>query len=319
MEGIGPATQPAHVVRATVEGLAAQVALLARAAAADLGRPLARLRVDGGLTNSRLLMQTQADLLQVPVEVASSPHATAAGVGALARLGADPGLTLDGRGRTGPSRRPPTSRGFPPTRRPSAWPASNAPWRCASTRRAARRRERRPLLRRRHHRRRGGRHGHRSSAGALPAAHRDPRAGRRRGHRHLQGEHGDRPHRFRHRAREPGIDLGPAGSRSCSTPMRAPRASPSRRRAPSWWPGTRNKRPGSTTCCPRRGPTGTSAPPGSPSTTSGGANRTSATGPPVPSSSRTSRSSARGARASRSPPRRSAPASSCGSGPPSPA
>ena len=33
-------------------------------------------------------MQTQADLLQVPVEVASSPHATAAGVAALARLGA---------------------------------------------------------------------------------------------------------------------------------------------------------------------------------------------------------------------------------------
>ena len=95
LEGIGPATEPAHVVRATVEGLAAQVALLARAAAADLGRSLARLRVDGGLTNSRLLMQTQADLLQVPVEVASSPHATAAGVAALARLGADPGLTLE--------------------------------------------------------------------------------------------------------------------------------------------------------------------------------------------------------------------------------
>ena len=96
MEGIGPATQPAHVVRATVEGLAAQVAVLARAAAADLGRPLTRLRVDGGLTNSRLLMQTQADLLGVPVEVASSPHATAAGVGALARLGADPRRTLEG-------------------------------------------------------------------------------------------------------------------------------------------------------------------------------------------------------------------------------
>ncbi len=95
IEGIGPATQPAHVVRSTMEGLAAQVALLARASAADLGRPLARLRVDGGLTRSQLLMQIQADLLQVPVEVASSPHATAAGVGALARLGAEPGLTLE--------------------------------------------------------------------------------------------------------------------------------------------------------------------------------------------------------------------------------
>ena len=61
----------------------------------DLGRPLARLRVDGGLTRSRLLMQMQADLLQLPVEVAASRHATAAGVGALARIGAEPGHALD--------------------------------------------------------------------------------------------------------------------------------------------------------------------------------------------------------------------------------
>jgi glycerol kinase len=94
IDGIGPGTEPAHVVRSTVEGLAAQVALLARAAAIDLGRPLALLRVDGGLTRSRVLMQMQADLLQVPVEVASSPQATAAGVGALARLGVGAGRTL---------------------------------------------------------------------------------------------------------------------------------------------------------------------------------------------------------------------------------
>jgi len=94
IDGIGPGTEPAHVVRSTMEGLAAQVTLLARAAAIDLGRPLALLRVDGGLTRSRVLMQMQADLLQLPVEVASSPHATAAGVGALARLGAGDGRTL---------------------------------------------------------------------------------------------------------------------------------------------------------------------------------------------------------------------------------
>ena len=94
IDGIGPGTEPAHVVRSTLEGLAAQVTLLARAAAHDLGRPLALLRVDGGLTRSRVLMQMQADLLQLPVEVASSPHATAAGVGALARLGAGAGRTL---------------------------------------------------------------------------------------------------------------------------------------------------------------------------------------------------------------------------------
>jgi glycerol kinase len=54
---------------------------------ADLGHPLASLRVDGGLTRSRLLMQAQADLLQVPVLICRSPDATALGVAALARLG----------------------------------------------------------------------------------------------------------------------------------------------------------------------------------------------------------------------------------------
>jgi glycerol kinase len=39
------------------------------------------------LTRSRMLMQMQADLLQTPVEVYPSPHATAIGVAALARLG----------------------------------------------------------------------------------------------------------------------------------------------------------------------------------------------------------------------------------------
>ncbi len=91
--GLGLDTGRAHLVRALVEGIAAQVAELVAAVAADLGGPLASLRVDGGLTRSRLLMQTQADLLQVPVEVFASPHATALGVAAAARMGLDPSLT----------------------------------------------------------------------------------------------------------------------------------------------------------------------------------------------------------------------------------
>jgi glycerol kinase len=86
--GLSLATSRQHLVRAVLDGIAAQVAWLARAAAADLGRPLARLRVDGGLTRSRVLMQVQADLLQAPIEVYPSPHATALGIAAFARLGA---------------------------------------------------------------------------------------------------------------------------------------------------------------------------------------------------------------------------------------
>jgi len=94
LTGLGLDTTPGHLVRALCEGLAAQVVELAEAAATDLGTPLDVLRVDGGLTRSALLMQTQADLLQRPVEVSALPDATALGVGALARLGAEPGLTV---------------------------------------------------------------------------------------------------------------------------------------------------------------------------------------------------------------------------------
>ena len=92
--GLGLETTSAHLVRALCEGIAAQVADLATAVASDLGRALTTLRVDGGLTRSRVLMQTQADLLQVPVEVYASPDATALGAAAFARLGHDPRLTL---------------------------------------------------------------------------------------------------------------------------------------------------------------------------------------------------------------------------------
>ncbi|OIJ63282.1 FGGY family carbohydrate kinase [Streptomyces mangrovisoli] len=95
LTGLGLDTGPGHVVRALCEGIAAQVVDLADAVAADLGTPLESLRVDGGLTRSALLMQTQADLLQRPVEVSALPDATALGVGTLARLGADPRLTLE--------------------------------------------------------------------------------------------------------------------------------------------------------------------------------------------------------------------------------
>lgn len=92
--GLALATSRAQLARAVLEGIAAAVAELAGAVARDLGRPLARLRVDGGLARSRALLQAQADLLQLPVEVFPSPHATAAGVGALARLGAGGAATV---------------------------------------------------------------------------------------------------------------------------------------------------------------------------------------------------------------------------------
>ena len=93
--GLGLGTTRAHLIRAVIDGLAASVALLATAVAGDLGCPLTTLRADGGLTRSRLLLQAQADLLQVPVEVCRTADATALGVAALARIGAGEAVSLE--------------------------------------------------------------------------------------------------------------------------------------------------------------------------------------------------------------------------------
>ncbi|HEY1134250.1 MAG TPA: FGGY-family carbohydrate kinase, partial [Nocardioides sp.] len=57
------------------------------------GAPVATLRVDGGLTRSRVLVQALADRAQVPVEVHPSADATPLGAAVAARLGLD--ATLD--------------------------------------------------------------------------------------------------------------------------------------------------------------------------------------------------------------------------------
>jgi len=94
--GMTLSTGRGHLVRAVLEGVAAQVAALAALVGDDLSTPLTRLRVDGGLTRSRVLMQAQADLAQLPVEVYPSPHATPLGAAACAALALDPALTVAG-------------------------------------------------------------------------------------------------------------------------------------------------------------------------------------------------------------------------------
>jgi glycerol kinase len=83
--------QRGHLVRALLEGIAAQVAALGELVAKDSGQPLTHLRVDGGLTRSAVLMQAQADLAQIPIEVYPSAHATPLGAAACARLALEPG------------------------------------------------------------------------------------------------------------------------------------------------------------------------------------------------------------------------------------
>ncbi|MFN8147042.1 MAG: FGGY family carbohydrate kinase [Candidatus Nanopelagicales bacterium] len=88
--GLTLSTSRADLVAAVLRGVAATVVDLLEVVASDLGAPVTRLRVDGGLTRSRTLMQAQADLAQVPVDVYPYADATALGAAAAAVVGLDP-------------------------------------------------------------------------------------------------------------------------------------------------------------------------------------------------------------------------------------
>jgi glycerol kinase len=78
--GMGLGSERADLVRAALEGIACRVAQVVRAMEKDAALPIGSLRVDGGLTGCASLMQMQADLLGVPVEVAAEAEATLRGI-----------------------------------------------------------------------------------------------------------------------------------------------------------------------------------------------------------------------------------------------
>ena len=84
--GLTRGSTKAHVARATLEGVAHQVADLV-AAIETGGVPIRALRVDGGAAASDLLMQIQADLLGKPVVRPRILETTALGAARLARAG----------------------------------------------------------------------------------------------------------------------------------------------------------------------------------------------------------------------------------------
>jgi glycerol kinase len=83
--GLSRGTSRAHLARATLESIAYQSKDLADAMA-QAGQPIHTLKVDGGGTANPFLMQFQADILGVPVEVAAVQETTALGAAYLAGL-----------------------------------------------------------------------------------------------------------------------------------------------------------------------------------------------------------------------------------------
>ena len=85
--GLTRATSIADLARATLEGVAYQVADLIDAMNADLPEPMADLRVDGGMARSDPFLQFQADLLGLPLRRSPQAESTALGAALLAGLG----------------------------------------------------------------------------------------------------------------------------------------------------------------------------------------------------------------------------------------
>lgn len=84
--GLTRGTTSAHIARATLEGIASQVADVVEQMNKDTGSPLKELRVDGGSAKNDLLLQIQADMLGIPIVRPKNVETTAQGAAYLAGL-----------------------------------------------------------------------------------------------------------------------------------------------------------------------------------------------------------------------------------------
>ncbi|WP_297163763.1 glycerol kinase GlpK [Thermogemmatispora sp.] len=86
--GLTRATTRAHLVRATLEGIAFSTRDVLQAMVQDTGRPIHSLKVDGGASANSFLMQALADITGVEVHIAAVQETTALGAAFLAGIGA---------------------------------------------------------------------------------------------------------------------------------------------------------------------------------------------------------------------------------------
>ena len=84
--GMSRGTNKAHIARAALESIAFQVSDVLTAMQSDISSPLKELRVDGGASSNDMLMQFQADILNVPVLRPKLLESTAWGAAAMAGL-----------------------------------------------------------------------------------------------------------------------------------------------------------------------------------------------------------------------------------------
>jgi glycerol kinase len=80
-------TNKSHIIRAALEAISMQAAAVLQAMNQDSGVELKHLRVDGGLTHSRLLLEMQADILGMNLYVPHMIETTSLGAALCAGLG----------------------------------------------------------------------------------------------------------------------------------------------------------------------------------------------------------------------------------------
>ena len=84
--GLTRGSNSGHISRATLESIAFQSRDVLESMQKDFGQKIATLRVDGGGSENRLLMQMQADILGVPIERSSIIQSTGLGAANMAGI-----------------------------------------------------------------------------------------------------------------------------------------------------------------------------------------------------------------------------------------
>jgi glycerol kinase len=84
--GMSRTTGKAEIVRAAEDSIAYQIADVIRVMAEESGTALKELRVDGGPTRDRYLMQFQSNILNIPLSVPGYEELSALGTGCMAGI-----------------------------------------------------------------------------------------------------------------------------------------------------------------------------------------------------------------------------------------
>jgi len=87
ISGMTFSTHSDHIIRAALESTAYQVKDIVESLDISIKRSVTSIRVDGGQTSNDFLMQFQADILGIPVEVSENIESTALGVAFMSGIG----------------------------------------------------------------------------------------------------------------------------------------------------------------------------------------------------------------------------------------